>query len=672
MKYLNLLVLLFFLALGACQSCVDNGFGGEPHLADVVEDAQWWQDTTEDVEEEITQEYKNQCYRTQFFYCPPFDAIWQQEIVMDICEDPPVVISIGECAELFECDPSITVVDEIPCVTPEGYPGLALLLCDKGVLAQSDCESDCFEEICDYQDNDCDGEVDEGQINACGGCGLVGQEVCDGIDNDCDGATDEDLFQFCATACDTGLQFCVDGDWISCTADKPLEEVCNGFDDDCDGETDEELNCKCPPEFIGALIECASPPLTCGMGYKTCECSDEDCTGTYMTDCAALCTYVPMSDETCEPVLGIPIDEMCNNYDDDCDVEVDEDLYTSCYTGLDGTEGVGICKAGAQICKGGTWGALDPGGDFQIGLCDGEITPQKEDICNGSDDDCDGVVDKGQPMDPVDILFIIDWSGSMEEEIDAVIEALFMFSSYYAAEDSLKWALVIGPVGLGGGCSDVMCPLGELCYEGSCLHCGTFQDMLNACTIYSPGEPCYELLCKLAMNNLNTEWLNLEADFSSFTAFVEKLALAKSSLDINTSHEMLLDALYLSIYNSLSSNPDMSGYSWVSGVDSDPALQNFKLTWREDTDVERVVIVFSDEEPQSFLDPPLVVGQVTAMISAHPELKTYVFSTDSTAQPASNWFPLASSNGGGWYLLTPSSMSMFANLMEIIDENACQ
>lgn len=667
MRYLELFVLLFFVALSACQSCTDDGFGGEVLPEDVVEDVPWWQDEPEDVQEEITQQYIDQCYQSQFFYCPPFDAIWQQEIVMDICEDPPVVISIGECEELFECDPSITIVDEIPCSTQEGYPGVATVFCDKGMLSQGDCESDCFEEICDYQDNDCDGETDEGQLNACGECGLVAQEVCDGIDNNCNGYTDEDLLQWCATICDTGLQFCLNGVWASCSADKPMEEVCNGLDDDCDGQIDEELNCKCAPQLIGMLMECVSPPLTCGKGYKTCLCADDDCTETYMSDCQAICVYVPTPGETCEPTLGIPIDEMCNNYDDDCDIAVDEDLHQNCYTGPDGTENVGICQPGAQYCEEGAWGALDPTGDFQMGLCEGEITPQKEDICNGADDDCDGVVDKGEPMDPVDILFVIDWSGSMEEEIDAVVSALVMFSAYYADEGALKWSLVIGPVGHLNDCAGVMCPLGETCYEGGCIGCGTLNDMLNACTIFGVGEPCYDLFCKSSgyFNN-SYEYLELIVDFSSFNVFVEALIASQGVSLMNTGLEMLLDAIFLSIHNITTPPADTSGHQWAGIVTSFPQISDFVLSWREDSDVERVIVVFSDEKPQSFLDPPLSLTGVASLVNSTPNLKTYVFSNVSL------WDTLTSSSGGASYSLLPDSMSMFANLMEIIDENACQ
>jgi hypothetical protein len=58
----------------------------------------------------------------------------------------------------------------------------------------------------------------------------------------------------------------------------------------------------------------------------------------------------------------------------------------SCYTGAPGTQGVGICKTGTQTCSSGNWGS-----------CVGQVVPWLE-TCDGSDNDCDGVVDDGNPQ----------------------------------------------------------------------------------------------------------------------------------------------------------------------------------------------------------------------------------------------------------------------------------
>jgi hypothetical protein len=56
-----------------------------------------------------------------------------------------------------------------------------------------------------------------------------------------------------------------------------------------------------------------------------------------------------------------------------------------CYSGPEGTDGVGVCQAGTKTCQ-------EDGSGFDE--CTGEILPSPE-MCNGLDDDCDGMVDEG-------------------------------------------------------------------------------------------------------------------------------------------------------------------------------------------------------------------------------------------------------------------------------------
>ena len=54
-----------------------------------------------------------------------------------------------------------------------------------------------------------------------------------------------------------------------------------------------------------------------------------------------------------------------------------------CYTGRLGTNGVGLCKAGHQVCVGGRFGS-----------CVGQHLPAKSELCDGKDNDCNGQVDE--------------------------------------------------------------------------------------------------------------------------------------------------------------------------------------------------------------------------------------------------------------------------------------
>lgn len=165
-------------------------------------------------------------------------------------------------------------------------------------------------------------------------------EVCDGKDNNCNGFVDENL---------------------SCQGCIPLPEVCDGKDNDCDGQVDET--------GPGGLVDIGGP---CGSSVGKC------------TPGTAVCTGGKLG---CSGATG-PFPEVCNGFDDDCDGVVDG-MTQACYSGPVGTEGVGICHGGAQVCV-----AAIGSNMAAWGSCQGQQLPQPE-ICNGLDDDCDGTVDNG-------------------------------------------------------------------------------------------------------------------------------------------------------------------------------------------------------------------------------------------------------------------------------------
>jgi hypothetical protein len=169
------------------------------------------------------------------------------------------------------------------------------------------CETSCEKsnggvEICDGQDNDCDGVIDNSpmagplvckSMGVCAGVqptcmGQTGwvckypatyQEVedtsgsCDTLDNDCDGRTDEP-FQI-GQACPVGSGACTNpnGVWVCdntvpttkhrCNGSPkaPGVETCNGLDDDCDGKVD-ELDSASNRTTDDKLIYLAGPNVT--------------------------------------------------------------------------------------------------------------------------------------------------------------------------------------------------------------------------------------------------------------------------------------------------------------------------------------------------------------------------------------------------------------------------
>jgi len=609
------------------------------------------------------------------------------QVIVEVCDEnkvpcvygideecpPPEILSQSECITQWECPPGTSgeIIEWFECQLEDGTLGRQQVLCNKGNLlhlpcrpcnpeecngedddcdggideGRFPCETECgegwgfcieseivdcnadtpSEERCNFEDDDCDGEVDEGQRNACDSCGPVPLDICDGEDNDCDDLIDEELIRECETPCGRGIETCDGGNWISCTATQPSDEECDGEDNDCDGQIDEQLECLCTVNDVGNLQPCSEPPLLCGQGFKTCECVDADCTEMRMTDCAALCTYVPMPEPpVCNPRLGISLEqEECNNFDEDCDDSIDEQLFQACYTADPETLFVGVCVPGEAYCERGIWGN-DRNDEFEPGFCLGEVTPQEE-ICDGADNDCDGIVDYGEEIRETDILFILDWSGSMDDEIAAVKIALNRFATHFAAEEPLQWGLVIGPK--------------------------RFEED-------------------------GTEYLVKVSDISPFDQFLAAFA-ALGDEGMDTGSEMLLDAVYLATRNiSGNANVDIASTEWSGGTGSRPIKENFEINWRPNS--ERIVIVFSDEVEQSYLrhSDRSIVGQpitkaiVENAVRAGINLKLYAFSTGAFGNRADFWSDISLAGGGSSFNLTSNALNMYNDLMSIIDE-AC-
>jgi len=289
------------------------------------------------------------------------------------------------------------------------------------------CGSDCNDnrasvhpeaaELCDKIDNDCDVSVDEdakvmlyvdadrdghglsGSVAVAACAGSVGfssddidcddrratvhgaqVEICDTIDNDCDLDVDEEENAVAWYVDDDGDGFGTQQQpsIASCTPPEGYSilrsdcndtvaainpaaaELCDGLDNDCSGSPDALAG----PNNLEDDDGDGSPDVACGSLGTDC---DDD-----------------------NPNTGSGV-EICDGYDNDCDDKIDEEVpNTVWYLDSDG-DGFGDTSKPAVVLCAPISGRTPFGGDCND--MDPLVSPKATEICNGRDDNCDGVVD---------------------------------------------------------------------------------------------------------------------------------------------------------------------------------------------------------------------------------------------------------------------------------------
>ena len=229
------------------------------------------------------------------------------------------------------------------------------------------------EDVCDGQDNNCDGEIDEGG------------SLTFYIDYDGDGyGLDSEMFNISACEAQAGyVDNALDCDDTDPDVNPDALERCDELDNDCDGSVDEDLVATYHMDSDGDGFGDSTMPS------ERCEAGDG-----YVLD-ARDC-----DDTNAEIHPGAP--ELCDGIDNNCLDGIDEGLSASVYLDVDG-DGYGdpgMPASGCDVSE----GYVEDNTDCDDS--DASVHPDAEELCDDADNDCDGAVDEDASM-----TFYLDYDG---------------------------------------------------------------------------------------------------------------------------------------------------------------------------------------------------------------------------------------------------------------------
>ena len=249
-------------------------------------------------------------------------------------------------------DAAVSITD---CIQPTGY-----------VLDATDCDdSDATiypnaTELCDGLDNDCNGTIDD-NINS----------ITFYLDSDNDGYGD---FNNSISDCAQPTGYVLDGtdcDDSDATIYPNATELCDGIDNDCNGSIDEST----------AIYYLDND----GDGFGNAE--------IFIQACEQPDGYVPDADD-CDDnnnTIYPSAPELCDDIDNNCNGIIDDEATAVIFYYDADNDGYGDTQYRISSCEQPSGYVLN---DNDCNDNDASIFPNAEEICDGVDNNCDGIIDE--------------------------------------------------------------------------------------------------------------------------------------------------------------------------------------------------------------------------------------------------------------------------------------